>query len=379
MPERPQCALPVVTIGGFLGAGKTTLVNAILRRADGRRIVVFVNDFGAINIDHALVETVEQDRISLKNGCVCCSLNDDLVAGVAQFARSDAAPDAVVIECSGVADPRALDASLDALEAAGLARLCTRLYLLDVACFDSLPFEDSEHIIDHAAASDVLLLNKTDLASAEQVAAIRQTLEVAAPYSAILETQQAAIPPDIIFDDHSRDHRPTDFPSTDDRRDNHWGERYVQWSGQTEEPLDRRRFEEFARSLPKQCVRAKGLLRFSDDPQSTVLFNLVGHRATLDMSNGPSTQSASLIVAIGEKGMLDAAHMEASFLALLSPELTTELKHCRKPDIRSAPRTNHQLSRDQGRSNSASDGTSPKLDSISRSMAFRVTRLCWRE
>lgn len=325
MPERPESALPIVTIGGFLGAGKTTLVNAILRHGDGRRIVVFVNDFGAINIDYDLIETVEQDRISLKNGCVCCSLNDDLVAGVAQLARSESPPDTIVIECSGVADPRALDASLDALEAAGLARLCTRLYLLDAACFDTLPFEDSEHIIDHAAASDVVLLNKTDLASARQIAAIVQTLDVAAPYSAVLETQQAEIPADIIFDDHSRNDRPADFSSGDDAGGNHWGGRYVQWSKQTEALLDRPRFEEFARSLPAQCVRAKGLLRFSDDPQATVLFNLVGHRATLDISKGTSPRSASLIVAIGEKSKLDAAHMETAFRALLSPEPVADL------------------------------------------------------
>lgn len=319
MPERPSRHLPIVTVGGFLGAGKTTLVNGLLRQTGGRRIVVFVNDFGAINIDHALIETVEGNRISLKNGCVCCTLNDDLVAGVAGFARSQPAPDAIVIETSGVADPRALDASLDALEGAGLARLCTRLYLIDTAYFDQMPFEDTEHIIDHAAASDVVLLNKSDLASPGQIAALRQTLDVAAPFCALLETRQAAIPPDIVFEDHPRNARADEPASGKPVEQDHWGGRYVQWSAQSDRPVDRRRFQDFARALPAQCVRAKGLLRFSDDPQSTIVFNLVGHRATLEVSKDTSDVSAARIVAIGEKGKLDAAHMDRAFGRVLSP------------------------------------------------------------
>lgn len=318
MPERPAKRLTVITIGGFLGAGKTTLVNGILRQADGRRIVVFVNDFGAINIDHALIETVEDDRISLKNGCVCCSLNDDLVAGVAEFARSVPAPDAVVIEASGVADPRALDASLQALEGAGLAKLDNRIYVLDAVGFGDMQFEDAEHIIDHAAASDLVLLNKSDMASSQQIAATRKTLEVAAPYSAILETVHAQVPPEIIFEHHPRRSDTTGTKGGTGNKRAHWGDgKYVQWSTQTEGLVDRHRFTSFAKLLPAQCLRAKGFLRFSDDPESIVLFNLVGHRATLEASKGASHMSGSRIVAIGETGKLVATRIETAFREVL--------------------------------------------------------------
>lgn len=314
MTDRGHNRLPVITIGGFLGAGKTTLVNEILRQADGRRIVVFVNDFGAINIDHALVETVEDDRISLKNGCVCCSLNDDLVAGVAGFARSNPAPDAIVIEASGVADPRALVASLNALEAAGLASLDTRIYLLDAVDFSALAFEDAEQIIDHAAASDLVLLNKSDIASPQKIAALRKTLDVSAPYCSLLETIQAQIPLDLVFEHHP--HRPDIAKSrgkTVSGKDHWGGGRYIQWSAQTEKLLDRQRFNDFARLLPAKCLRAKGTLRFSDNPNSIVLFNLVGHRATLEASKRTTGYPGSQIVAIGEKGKLVAEQIEEAF------------------------------------------------------------------
>lgn len=97
--------IPFTVVGGFLGAGKTTLLNRLLRDAGGRRIAVLVNDFGAINIDAERVVSSRSDTIALANGCVCCSIGNDLSRAL--VAVLDAAPrfDAVVIEASGVSDP----------------------------------------------------------------------------------------------------------------------------------------------------------------------------------------------------------------------------------------------------------------------------------
>jgi len=306
----PAARVPIVTIGGFLGAGKTTLVNQVLSSADGRRIVVFVNDFGAINIDHSLVETVEEDRISLKNGCVCCSLNDDLVASVADFTRAPSPPDMILIEASGVADPRALDASLAALEAAGLARLDTRLYVLDASTFDALGYDLAEEVIDHAAASDLVLVNKTDLANAEQIGAVTRTLNEAAPFSRVIETAQAAIGWSILLDTDST--RSAERPSATKQIGDH-ARKYDQWSCEVDAAIDRLRFEDFAATLPETCLRAKGVLRFSDEPGSAYLFNLVGYRATLERSKRTSGSFRSQIVAIGEKGPFDGSRLERAF------------------------------------------------------------------
>ena len=97
--------IPILLVTGFLGAGKTTLVNRILQQADGRRIAAVVNDFGAINIDAELIAGAEDGVVSLADGCICCSLEGDLLRTLANLLRRSPRPEAIVIETSGVADP----------------------------------------------------------------------------------------------------------------------------------------------------------------------------------------------------------------------------------------------------------------------------------
>ena len=96
---------PVTVLTGFLGAGKTTLLNRILNGDHGMKVGVLVNDFGSINIDADLVVDVESDVISLANGCVCCSIRDDLAAAVIQVIERPERPEYILLEASGVAEP----------------------------------------------------------------------------------------------------------------------------------------------------------------------------------------------------------------------------------------------------------------------------------
>ena len=97
--------VPILLVTGFLGAGKTTVVNHLLAHAEGRRIAAVVNDFGAINIDAELITGASDGVVSLSNGCICCSLQGDLLRTLAALLRSDPRPEFIVIETSGVADP----------------------------------------------------------------------------------------------------------------------------------------------------------------------------------------------------------------------------------------------------------------------------------
>ncbi len=303
----PPAALPVFLIGGFLGAGKTTLINALLAQADGRRFVVFVNDFGAINIDLDLVETVSEDRIALSNGCVCCSLNADFVATLAEFARRPDPPDAVMIEASGVADPRALEGSLGALEAARLVRLDLRLYLLDAPGFASLEPGLVEDIVDHAAASDLVLLNKADLAEPARLEAIEALLAEAAPYAQRLRSVAPDFPLALLLD---RDPTPSRPQSTAARPAHETA--FARWSAISPHPLDRAAFTDFARLLSARALRAKGLLRFADSGAAWQVFHLVGWRATLEACR-PPIHGESRIVAIGLRDRLDPTELDEAF------------------------------------------------------------------
>src|SRR3954468_25058666 len=97
--------VPILLVSGCLGAGKTTLVNHVLAEAAGRRIAAVVNDFGAINIDAELIAGASDGVVSLANGCICCSLEGDLLRTLASILRRTPRPEAIVIETSGVADP----------------------------------------------------------------------------------------------------------------------------------------------------------------------------------------------------------------------------------------------------------------------------------
>lgn len=314
MAERPSERVPLTSVAGFLGAGKTTLVNHILREAAGARIVVFVNDFGAINIDHDLIETIETDRISLKNGCVCCSLNGDLIAGVTGFVRGKNSPDAIVIEASGIADPRALDSSLEALEAAGLIRLDARLYVLDAATFQSLGYDDQETIIDHTAVSDIVLLNKVDLVSAETRQDLTKLLADAAPFAQVVETVGCHVPLDVISEPAGRSQkRPRAIAGDLSANIADHSKNYASWSYQLDGVLDRQRFEDFAGNLAGRYLRAKGILRFQDAPDRSYSFNLVGYRATLEATKNGAASGPCRIVVIGGVDSMDSRELLRAF------------------------------------------------------------------
>ena len=304
-------AIPLVTVGGYLGVGKTTLVNQILTQSGGRRYVVFVNDFGAINIDLQLVDCVDEDRISFSNGCVCCTLNDDFVAAVVALAQGDTSLDGILIETSGVADPRALEASLRALEASGHARIDTALYIMDADLFGRLDYFDTETMIDHAVASDLVLVNKADLVTATQIGVIRETLDVAAPYTHILPTTQCRVPLEILFGStgggHSRQAQaaPPQHGS------------FFRWHAQRDEPVDRGAFRAFAEILQAQFFRTKGLVRFRGAPDEVHAFNAVGKRATITrLPRGNATGPALQLVGINPQQVSDIAAIDRAFAQL---------------------------------------------------------------
>jgi G3E family GTPase len=109
-----QPRLPLTVIGGYLGAGKTTLLNRLLREDHGQRIMVMVNDFGAINIDAALIAAADGDTITLTNGCVCCTMGADLFMAMGDVLDRNPRPDHLVIEASGIADPARIAAAAKA-------------------------------------------------------------------------------------------------------------------------------------------------------------------------------------------------------------------------------------------------------------------------
>ena len=103
-----ELSIPVTVIGGYLGAGKTTLVNHMLRNANGLKLAILVNEFGELPIDADLIEAEDDNLISLAGGCICCSYGNDMVSALMELSQMEPRPDHVVLEASGVAIPNSI-------------------------------------------------------------------------------------------------------------------------------------------------------------------------------------------------------------------------------------------------------------------------------
>ena len=171
-------AIPLTVLTGFLGAGKTTLLNRILTGDHGLRIAVLVNDFGSINIDADLVAGVESDGdiISLANGCVCCNVRDDLISAVMQMMERPEQPEYIVLEASGVAEPSSIALTFldDGLR--DRIRLDSIMCVVDAEQVFAAP-EMMELKLRQIAFADMLILNKVDLVTPDEIERIKAWLD----------------------------------------------------------------------------------------------------------------------------------------------------------------------------------------------------------
>jgi G3E family GTPase len=301
IPETQRAApgsLPLTVISGFLGAGKTTLLNRLLTEPHGRRIAVLVNDFGRINIDADLIRSRTDDMIDLANGCACCSVAGDLARTIVQLAQRKEPPDAIVIEASGLADPRGIvqvALANPALRLDGIVSLVDAETLIeqanDAACAKTL--------LSQVDAADVIVLNKRDLVTHSEAAAVRSWLEAHAPGRPILDAVQSQVPVDVVlgidsaseFSDHVAPDHASAFRSV---------------SVACEHPLDRARLRELLDHLPEGVVRAKGILWIADDAAQRTVYQRVGKRWSFTPIGGWNGEPRfSRLVLIGRKETLD--------------------------------------------------------------------------
>ena len=270
--------LPLTVVGGFLGAGKTTLLNRWLREAQGLRMAVLVNDFGALNIDADLIAATHGDTLALTNGCVCCQIGDDLGRALLQVIESATPFDAVVIEASGVSDPwRIAQIGMAAPELS----LEGVIVLVDASAAAQQSRDPllADTLARQLKSADLVVVNKADLADPAALAAASAWVEATAPGTPRIEATQSAVPLALL----SGLPAPAAFAASTACRmgtcghdhahgddGNHapdHGAMFQTWSAQPAAVIPADALRAWLRAMPPGVLRLKGWLRTGQGPQ----------------------------------------------------------------------------------------------------------------
>jgi len=200
MSQQAATQIPVTVLTGYLGAGKTTLLNRILSEAHGKRYAVIVNEFGEIGIDNDLIVESDEEIYEMNNGCVCCTVRGDLIRVVEGLMRRPGRFDAIVVETTGLADPAPVAQTFFMDED---VRSKTRLDAV-VALVDAkhlpLRLKDSKEAEDQIAFADVVVLNKTDLVTPDELRQVEATVRAINPTARIHRTTRSGVALSDVLD-----------------------------------------------------------------------------------------------------------------------------------------------------------------------------------
>jgi G3E family GTPase len=321
--------IPVTIITGFLGSGKTTLLNHILSNQEGLKTAVLVNEFGEIGIDNDLLVTTGDDMVELSNGCICCTINNDLVNAVYKVLERPDKVDYLVVETTGLADPLPVAMTFLGTDLRDVTRLDSIVTVVDAENF-SIDLFNSQAAENQIAYADILLLNKADLVDEADLDLLEVRVRDMKPGSRILRSVKGQVPlplvlsvglfesgkyfekeddpdlsapaghdhPEAEAHDHSNcdhdhghcehDHDHGHPHDHHDHEHHHYASDHLAVDGFTslsfasDRPFSVRKFQYFLdEQLPDNVFRAKGILWFEESPKRHV-FHLSGKRFSLD-------------------------------------------------------------------------------------------------
>lgn len=315
---------PVTIITGYLGSGKTTVMNELLRNKGSEKIAVIVNDMRSINIDASLIKSTnvaqhDVSMVELSNGCICCTLQDAFMNQINNIADNKDV-EKILVEASGISDPSAIAAGFIEYQRMGLSK---NVYLDSIVCvadadriytefLDDLKEADSTYadqdpdiinlVIDQIEFCNTILLNKCDLLSADKIEQVYKTIRTLQKDADIIQCIQGKVNPDRIFNNKkfdfekimqsSRIQEQLSRGKQEEIQDEHGITSFLY---EEKKPFDYDKFMAFLENdYPEEIIRAKGYVWFYDDDIHLQLFEQAGRNASV-------TIVSNWLAAFGEK------------------------------------------------------------------------------